>query len=85
MASRMTGARNSLLGYTRERFLPKATAGSPIPVILDDAEASGIQGLMTKYLNGGIDATCSLESTPKGCPIISANWFALSKLAGSER
>ncbi|XP_022101416.1 uncharacterized protein LOC110985028 isoform X2 [Acanthaster planci] len=85
MASRMTGAKNSLLGYTRERFLPKATSGSSIPVILDDAEPNAIRGLMTKYFNGGVDATCSFESTPKCCPIISANWFALSKLAGSER
>ncbi|XP_038066289.1 collagen alpha-1(III) chain-like [Patiria miniata] len=84
MASKMMGM-NHHLGYAGERYLPKQTAASSFPVFIDDAEGKDIEGLMTKYFNGGLDATCSFESQPKTCPIVTANWFVLDKVAGNAR
>ncbi|XP_022111568.1 uncharacterized protein LOC110990775 [Acanthaster planci] len=85
MASCMMGTNNRILGYARDRYLPKQTSASSFPVLIDDVEGKDIEPLMTRYFNGGVDATCAGEKQPLTCPVITANWFAMDKLAGNVR
>ncbi|XP_038066514.1 uncharacterized protein DDB_G0284459-like [Patiria miniata] len=84
MASRMMGL-HRILGYTRERYLPRQTSSSSFPVMIDDVEGKDIESLLTKYFNGGVDATCAGENEPRTCPVFTANWFAIDKFAGNAR
>ena len=85
MASQVMGTGARLVSYAGERFLPRQTAASSFPPILDDIDCISVEGLLTRYFNGGRDVTCSGSTEPRTSPLITANWFYLDKLAGNTR
>ena len=62
------GQSGKLRSYAEDRSLPRLTAGASFPV-LDDADSSGLESMLTRYFDGGGDATCSAEVEPKTCPL----------------